>query len=181
MEVNFKANFINKTSIQKYNSATGSFLPHAVSFVELSNKNLTDRWVLKKTSRLWKNSYAYDMYKNQRKNKDLRFFAITEQDTNFEVLEAKKILGLSQVMNIDVGVYNVDYLQTNPQYTVNMTNRKYKKIGTTMLDNLKNVFHYNTLKLTSLYDVIDFYLNNNFRFENFYLSDLVWCKEFDKD
>ena len=59
--------------------------------------------------------------------------------------------------------------------------KEYKGIKE-LLDNLKNIFRKDTLKLSSLYEdgIIDFYIKNNFKFEKFYLDDLIWFDKFEK-
>ena len=50
-----------------------------------------------------------------------------------------------------------------------------------MLDNFKKAFWNNKITLVSLYEVIDFYLNNNFKYGDLFSGLLVWRKEFEKD
>lgn len=182
MEVGFKAQFINKCNIQKYSSNTCSFLPREASFIELDAKKWRDRRTLRKITKKWDYSFATDIYRSQKSKNNLRIFALTEQKTNFEKLDVEKILGLTQIQELESNVHYIDYLQTKPAYTANNPDRKYKNIGRKILDNLKNIFRKETLKLSSLYEdgVIDFYTKNNFKFEKFYFDDLIWVDKFEK-
>lgn len=181
MEVSFKAQLINKCNILKYNNISKDFSPYEVSFVELNCNKWRDKLTLRKTAKLWAPSYAKEMLKNQRSSKGLRIFALTEQNSDFERLDANKILGLGQIRKEDLGVYNIDYLQTHPEHKKFAINQKYKNIGTAMLDNFKKAFWNNKITLVSLYEVIDFYLNNNFKYGDLFSGLLVWRKEFEKD
>ena len=91
-------------------------------------------------------------------------------------------MGLTQLHDYEPNVHYIDYLQTKPVYTANNPDREYKDIGRRILDNLKNIFRKDTLKLSSLYEdgIIDFYIKNNFKFEKFYLDDLIWVDKFEK-
>lgn len=182
MEVSFKAQFINRCNIQKYSKSTRSFLPSEVSFIELDTNKWRDRRALRKISKKWEHSLADNIYRSQKSDKKLRIFALTEQQSNFEKLDAEKVLGLTQLQDSEPNVHYIDYLQTKPVYTANNPDREYKDIGRRILDNLKNIFRKDTLKLSSLYEdgIIDFYIKNNFKFEKFYLDDLIWVDKFEK-
>lgn len=179
MEINFKGQLLNKTFVNKYNYRFKTTLPNEVSFVELKKDCKNDLKVLRKVAGKWGcMTFANRIYKNFKNKDDLRTFALTTQDYNYEKLSADKILGLSQMTIEQPGVYNLDFLQTHPKYTAkNNPDRDYQNIGTGILNSLKKIFNNSTITVTTLPSAIDFYLKNGFDFSSNFLFDLFWKKD----
>lgn len=175
MEINFKGQFLNKTLVEKYNYISKTFVPTEVSFVELKNSSKKDLKTLKKISWRWGyKTFASRIYREAKNDPKVRTFALTTQNSNYEKLDSKKILGLGQTTLERPGVYNLDYLQAHPNYIADNKNREYKNIGTGLINGLKKLFNDNIITVTSLPAAIDFYLKNGFNFCNFFLFDLYW-------
>ena len=177
MEINFKANLVNKTYIRKYNSSKQKYLPEQVSFVELLHGDVGDKKVLKKITRKWKApNFANLIYDKFKKRPDYRTFALTTQNDNFEKLDDAKILGLEQI-STESGV-SIEYLQTMPYTKYPQKDREYKKVGSRMVHCLKKEYYYNKIGANALWSVIDFYYKKH-GFDHAYpdeddLGVLVW-------
>ena len=176
MEINFKANLINKPNIKKLCPTTNEFVSHKVSFVEINPRLKDDIKALKNMSKLWdKDSiFASTIYYYAKKDPRKRTFLITEQADKFEKLEPEKILGITQLSKEVAGEHSIEYLETKPELQCCNIKRNYKKIGSCILDNLKEVFQNKTLKVDYIFDRVDFYLQNGFYFRDEVLGDLIW-------
>lgn len=176
MEINFKANLISKTYVRKLNPTAKKFVPHEVSFVEINPLQESDIKALKKMSKLWGDDsiFANTIYYFAKRDPRKRTFILTEQEKEFEKLEPEKILGLTQLTRELSGIYDIEYLETKPEYQLENKNREYKKIGSQILDCLKKVFYESNLKVDYIFDRVEFYMKNGFIFEDAVLGDLVW-------
>ena len=176
MEINFKANFINTTQIMKLNPTTKKFVSHEVSFVEINPRLKDDIKALKKMAKLWgeESIFAHTIFYFAKKDPRKRTFLLTEQVDKFEKLEPEKILGITQLSKEIAGESCIEYLETKPEFQYYNDKRKYKKVGSKILDNLKNIFQDKALKVDYIFDRVDFYLQNGFIFKDEVLRDLIW-------
>ena len=175
MEINFKANYLNSTYIRKLNPATKKYVPDMVHFVEINPQNKKDIKALKKVAQVWdRKSYANRIYQNAKSKPNLKTYALTHQDSNYEILEHDNILGLCQLSKENYDVFCIEHLQTKPEYQVENKNREYKRIGRRTLHSLKKVFYDKTLRVNYLFDKIPFYMDNGFDSESDLFGDLTW-------
>ena len=179
MEINFKANFINKTSVKKLSPVTKEFVSHEVSFVEINPRLKDDIKALKKMANLWGEdsvfaSTIFYFAKKDPRDPRKRTFLLTDQKDSFEKLEPQKILGITQLDKEKAGESCIEYLETKPEFQCCNNEREYKELGSTILDSLKKVFQDKTLKVDYIFDRVDFYLNNGFNFRDEVLGDLIW-------
>ena len=59
----------------------------------------------------------------------------------------------------------VDFLQVKPEFTMFEENAKYKKIGTGVLNFIKEAFNEYPIVLSPVRTAVDFYKKNGFKFE----------------
>ncbi len=164
----FKAKFIKSIQIQKLNNKK-LYQPEQVSFIEIEPDNFEDVWALSQAAKNWfPEDYASNIAYNATLlfNKTLdctknKIYAITSQKDRFQTLDEFQLLALADIENIDNDSIVLNHLQVKPNSTNRYIERKYKYIGTKMLDALKNM--YNNITLTSARgSVKNFYIKNGF-------------------
>ena len=180
MEVSFRANLVNKTTVLKRGVFSRQYKPHEASFVKLDLQSRADKEVLKTLKRLWAPSFVGQMYSDvDRTNCFVDVYALTTQADSFEKLKPTQILGLVETMGKHSYI-NLEYLQTHPKYICDEDNkcRKYIGIGTNILNQLKAMPDMRQIKLISIFSALDFYEKNGFKLaNNLEESVLVWRKE----
>lgn len=162
--ISFRANFINPGKIKK--TSTCKDIP--ASFVELKSKCYNDRMSLKGVVSLWGEgdtfaagilddleSSTYDYSTNK------RYFALTLQRKQMDELIPKKILGLAEIIQ-GKGRIKIKYLQTDPQNNIHSSKRKFRGIGTAIIDSLKALFPQDEIILQTAESAREFYKFNGF-------------------
>ncbi len=169
--VNFGANFITNTTIQKYNAKKKSYFPTDVSFVEIDPQNKNDLKALTDAAKYWGNNDSYALniasaatgiaaeFINAVKNK---IYAVTRQTDNFDKLNDQKILCLAHVELEDNQPAELEYLQVNPDMIYTLKEPQYKHIGTGFLNTLKKIYH-EAIVLNAAYSAATFYEKNGFK------------------
>ncbi len=164
--INFKANYINATTVKRINQTPVS--DKVVSFVELSPQSTSDVKAIRTLSYCWDDnkSLAGDLYCNLRDcslygdNSGQKFYAITQQRNNFEKLDSDEILAVAQIRDRDD--IHLDLLQVDPANNNDIYLREFCHIGTAMLNCLKKLFPNKDITLKSVDSAFDFYLKNGF-------------------
>ena len=174
MEVNFKANFINKTYVQKLNPVTSQFCSQEVSFVEINPRLKDDIKALKKLVNNWGSRSLFTdlIYKIAKSDPRRKTYFLTEQSSDFEKIDFTKILGISQLSKEDVNQYCIECLETRPDIQKSNKARNCLGVGTEILESLKKLFFDKRLRVNYIFEELDFYLKNGFENEPF--GDLVW-------
>ncbi len=179
MEINFKANLITKPTIIKKGRLCQKYKPIEVSFVRLDTQSIRDINLLKKLKKMWPLTFVSNICKDVSLYSNLfTVYALTTQQDNFEKLSPNKILGLAEITN-EQNEISLEYLQTHPKYEYdeNVKERKFKKIGNTMLDCIKNLEHVKKIYTNSLFSIIPFYEKNGFKPDTKNEARLCWEKE----
>ena len=154
------------------------------SFVQIDCNNNLDIEALSDVAKHWKNNlYADKVYntaymksKNEKDCSKYEIFALTFQKDNFERLNSDQIIGVAEVMPIGDKQILIEHIEGKPEY-INEINRHYNKIGTAMLDSLKELYNKIFLVSRKSNKVSDFYVKNGF-VESFDGSGLfVWVKD----
>lgn len=167
--ISFKADYINSQKIKLFKK------PNEViktAFVELQPDSLDDRNAIYNRNVNWDNrltlaSSIYDKFEDERYVETGRkFFALTLQENNFKKLIPEKIMGLVEVIAGTGGdTIKIKNLQTDPEQKIDAPQRKFKGIGTAILNSIKE--HYpksNTiLESANVEYVINFYKANGFK------------------
>lgn len=175
--LSFKAKYISPVNIEK-KTDSGHFKKYQVSLVELDPVDSRDLNCVKKTSLSWEkgNSLAEDIaismqdeFINGRTSEMSKYYAITTQVDDLKNLVAKKILGLAGVLTTeDKNVDYIDIIQISPNYTKENKNRKYRYIGKTLLNAIKNLAPNKDLILEAREAAVGFYQKNGFKLINDY-------------
>lgn len=79
---------------------------------------------------------------------DYKIYALTKQAENFDSLKADDILGLAEISLTGKNKIHVNYLQVDPEQVYKIE-PDYNKIGSRILDSLKNLYKIITLKPNS--------------------------------
>lgn len=166
--ISFKANYIKPAYIKKV-ATDGTLKDHKVAFIELDSlakkdcdavQNLNGHWNKCSTfvSEIW--NHMSDCNWNECAG-GKRFFAITQQSSNFKDLDFKKILGIAQVNEGKEA--KLSYLQVDPKTNKHAENRPYKRIGKAMLKSLKDVFKEKRIFVDEFVEgTEDFYKSNGY-------------------
>lgn len=181
--INFRAKFIDKVQISKRIADTSIYKDVLVSCVKINPKNVDDIKALENISKCWEDSkfatniyYAACAIRNDSKYyKCNNIYAITTQNSNFNNINYKNILGLVHTCSLDNGDMFIEHLEADPKI-VNSTIREYKKIGTSILDCLKIMAGRIVCFPSNTKTVKNFYFSNGF-LENPPHSNLfIWTK-----
>lgn len=151
--INFKANLIHNTTIQK-RGLNNRYDNYSVSFVELNPNNFQDVVCINKANATWKDSDTYaddiayklnSLFQGSKNEDSTRFFAIAKQNARFHELDYSDVLGLAEIAKERDGAGIIRLFQVRPDTMRGVENREYKKVGLTLLDNLLKVMKEKTI------------------------------------
>ena len=169
---NFGAKFIKSTQIQQLDTKTGTYLPKKVTFVELEADNFLDTWAVGMAAKYWPDElYASNIAycANRIFAKDPKFankkvYALTTQKKHLHELNDTEILGLAEITETNKHSVELEYLQVDPSNIYSYPEKPLKKIGTRILDMLKQVYRDKAITLTSRSGKTnEFYIKNGFK------------------
>ena len=169
--ISFGARYINSAQVQKISYVNDFIGPVEVSCVELNPKNANDVNAVMDLVDMWDSNEKYEeivglnMYASSEDELtgDVRYYALTEQEDDFENLNPSDILALSQV-NVKGGKdVELEYLQVKPEPRLIFSTHTIKRAGCAMLDSLKNIFKGFKITLFSNITATGFYEKNNFK------------------
>lgn len=190
--INFKANYIKRVDIQKYDGQ--NYNPCKANLVLLNQKDMpalseiADMWDTNLTRGI-KSAYEYKL-------PDERLYAVTLQKDSFEKLYPSKVLGMTY-FNENSGSSNrvIEFLHTRPdcispdyksdfqklmQHIKKLIFRKkqivkkqpaYKHVGESLVSAMKELYPDKPIVLYSLSEAVSFYKKNDFIKKNGYM---IW-------
>lgn len=177
--ISFKAEFIRPSVIKRcYQNKPAKDL--TASFVELKPGDYADREALREISSLWgegetfASSILYDFEDSvfwREINK--KYYALTLQKQKLEQPNAKKILGVAQIIQ-GINRIKLNYLQADPQNNMHSANPKYRGIGTSILDALKAIFPNFDIVLNTAESAREFYKANGFKELSKTLDEMIF-------
>ena len=168
--ISFGAKLVSKQNIKKFVENSYKAEDELVSFVKINPKSFYDINALGIVAeRNKKCTFAEDIYNDaldffRQEPTAGNVFALTTQKNNFSKLDPNKILGLAEVLPNGCkkdGVF-MDYILKIPSNTKTAT-EKFCKIGTGMLDGIKEFYKNKKISLYSLADAVEFYKRNGFK------------------
>ncbi len=151
--VSFGARCHGFSTIQKnnlYTEAKDEFEP--VCLIELDPACAEDMTAINDVNYIWHAKEGYPacifncmkyalMQKQAGEDSNLKFYAMTTQNKDFENPRGEDILALVQVYTEDSGDKKVEYMQVNPKNSYESKSKsKYKHTGSTMMNFLKEFF-----------------------------------------
>lgn len=168
--VNFGASFISNAKVKKFAECSFKVDDELVSFVKINPKSYYDTKALREVAEKSKKcTFAEDIYNDtfdffRKDPASGNVYALTTQSKNFSKLDSNKILGLVEVLPDGCkkdGIF-IDYILKIPE-NLKTSAGKFGKVGSAMLDSLKQLYKDKTISLYSLQDAVDFYLKNGFK------------------
>lgn len=183
--ISFGANFNNYAKILKKDKISGKYLPENVSFVTVDSRNISDLNALKEVYNAWGRDVLTEGILNAAVAKSCgdryflrnKIFALTSQMEDFENLNPSKILGVADIRVLgSKGNIFLELLKVNP-FLKGEQNPDIKKIGTAILDSLKEKFSRILLVSLDKPEVKDFYRRNAFKEFPDTLGHFVWSRK----
>lgn len=169
-KVSFGAYFIDNVPLHKYSYQDKKYIPARASFLRLDPKNKNDFHTISEvTDGFGGDSFANNIYasaKIVRKNPDSDsgkccFYALTKQNDRFERLNPDNVLGIAMTSKISDNKVELEYLQVHPQYIYSFDPPYFKRIGSAILQGLKNLYSHILVKSApsacSFYEFNDFH------------------------
>lgn len=168
---NFGAQYIAPAKVKKHSSRRNRYHDQKVSFVELEADNPNDAAALDYINRKWASAKYVSRIKRDfdvksegiLRNPHLyKTYALTTQKNNFDKLRPWTILGITEVKDYSDDLC-IELLEVNPRYKNSNQKRKYKYVGTAILDTLKNLYSKEKdIVLNSADEAKVFYEKNDF-------------------
>lgn len=176
--ISFQAKYVTSNFIKDNNNNN---VP--VNFVELDPTSKTDRKTLKEINHNWAKEHSkllknakltkddgylahsiYNNFRNTKKEtKSKMFFALTTQKDNFEKLNHKEVLGLTEVEHKFPGEYEINYLQTKPNCIRQVANKPFSKIGTSILKCIEEILPFKIIEVAPILEISEFYEYNGYK------------------
>ena len=146
--ISFKAKLIGETTIKRYNNEKYAYEDCPAYFIRFNKHSKTDLKSIETVSALWhpREKYAKNIAKNfcheyQKKFNNAyndNFFAITLQNNHFENIDPEKVLGMAEALKKRKTFY-LDFLQVHPNYSFGVLRRKFKNVGSAIIESMKNM------------------------------------------
>ena len=177
MNIVFKAEFRENSTILSRNKSTGNYEKLPVRIVELQPKNKRDVSVIEKLDEEWfeiegSSTIITDINNeiqnpSKLKNYEKRhFYALTKQRNNLQVLDANKVLGVAVFLeNVSKNKLEneLELINSHPNCIKRANqHRQYKKVGTSILDFIKKKFDKKPIWVEALPSAVGFYEKNGF-------------------
>lgn len=168
--INFKARFVSKTEIKKYNDKTNSYEPKIATIVEIDPKNERDINAMCEIADNWHGQVfvgdianrAIKLKKGELSGDTNKIYLLTTQKNKLYRLEAGKILGAINVEQKYGEPDEIRYFQVKPNTKYDIKNRKYKNVGKALMNFTKSIYN----KMIDLYSSVEgfkFYKCNGFK------------------
>lgn len=167
--ISFKASYIGTSNIQIQNK-NGVWSDKPSSFVRLHPQCPRDFLTIGRTAILWyKNNNARPTLASSIYNdaaydyENLHYYALTEQQSDFEELIPEKILGFAEIKPIRKDLHEIVFLQVNPEKNYKNKNRNVKNIGSSIINALVKYFPKKNIILEPASEALNFYLKQGFK------------------
>lgn len=139
--ISFKANLTTQTSVKRLRNEK-AYVDMPAYLVELDLFSKSNLKTLQKVSKSWENGdlYAVDVcsrfqinQENPENNYGERFFVLTRQNSSWDNLDYRKILGVAELYEPSDDCTEIEFLQTNPKY-LQKVKPKMKNIGKSIVE-----------------------------------------------
>jgi len=169
--ISFTARYLAGATVSRV-KADEKLKPVDVAIVELDKNDNSDMDALCEVAKSWNNrgkSYAYEVlcdatkgYEYDDVNRE-HYIALTSQKNDFEHLDADKVLGLTLFAETKKPENEICWLSVDPaNNTKNKSGRKYKNIGSAIMNYLKTDYPEKPIYVQAISDAIPFYKKNGF-------------------
>ena len=163
---NFNGNFIKTGKILK-RTPSWDLKKYNASIVQISARDKQDVASIKQASKLWGDGHSimYGILSSlitDRGSNFYKYFVMTRQNKNFEVLNPKNILGLCQTCKT-YDSQEIIYLITNPKYDYKAADREFSGIGKSFLDFVKEQSPNTNIEVFPMFSAVKFYKKYGFK------------------
>lgn len=183
--ISFGARFIKKLPVLKYSYEHKFYKPSSANFVQINPYDKNDVKALNLIAQdFGEKAYADDIYVDVKKayerndpawDADMEVFALTKQVGNFNELNPDEVLGVAEITKNNNKEIELEYLSTNPQYIYSYEPPCIKKIGTAIINFLKE--KYDKILLNSSPSAREFYRKNGFTLINENFNKFMWKRD----
>lgn len=153
------------------------------SFVELNPYNENDLNAACELNDYWgfMETYAFQIFDSMERinrrflcyNENSKFYAITLQKNEFDNIDHKKILGITEIVESDDKI-SIKFLQVDPMNKWGEPFAKFKHIGTAIIDSLKSIYKKSSIELRSTNSAMKFYKAIGFTKKALKSSDFIY-------
>ena len=184
--ISFGARFLQKLPVLKYSYEKKLYQPSTADIVDLNPFDINDVKSVEEIAKefgsdTFVNNIAFNIkhayvYKDSRSDlsDDMRILALTRQTSNFNDLKADEVLGVVEISELNNKKIEIEYLNTNPQYIYSYGPPYIKRIGTAIINYLKD--KYDCITLNSASSATVFYLKNGFKRMRENTNRFLWQK-----
>ncbi len=186
--INFQAQLLSKTKALKYDRDNGEYNDVPVSFVEVSPKDSDDMKSVRNAVEYWDGDlYGMNIANSMGtlrwstdENPSDKFFVITTQQKDFQKLNSDNIEAIAHIFETKKRV-KVVHLQVNPDLIYTLEQPKYKHIGKSMIDSLKDKYNDRSINLISSSTAQRFYEKQGFNRTKDVENRYIWNEEAEAD
>ena len=175
--ISFGAKKIGTTNVLKLSG--NEYLPYSADVVKLNLNRVSDFRKFLQIKDNWNTYIIEKMYQictsiSLHFIKKQNIFIISEPQKygKNDFFDPAKVLGITLFEQFPLRKYNVlTILQTNPKYKFGTKNSKFKHIGQSLFDFLKNTFNKKAFKLESSDEGRNFYIKNGLKISG---KNFIW-------
>lgn len=167
--ISFTAKFIRLGEILG-KSQNGDEKNLKVAFVEMDPQCSEDVLAMRKLNSLWGSgrTYAEEIYDHMDddyyRTTPKHYYALTFQRKHLDKLDPLDIVGIAEICKKSDNSIHLNYLQADPENNNSAFDRTYKKIGTSLLNCLKENFPTSDITVMLPYKEVEkFYEQNGFK------------------
>lgn len=167
MRISFGATYVKSVNVLKREN--GNYSPKKVALVEIDVNDKNDVEALNGIADDWGDkSYIMLLVKDVIDNTPKKAFlnshiyAVTKQGKSFEKLNKDDILG-AVVFTEGKKANEIDALQVQPDNLGTLSGDGYKRVGTSIITTLQEMYPKKPMKVTSSHDAIGFYEKCGFK------------------
>lgn len=167
--ITFGAKFIKPVEVLKLTGDRKTYAPANLSLIEILPDNPQDINTLTKLAHYWGddsfvNNIEFDAkYISRHGNSNnAKFYALTMQKQKFDELCYQDITIAAEVSEKETGNIKLNYIQKDPEFIYSYRPPLFKKVGSALLDCIKEFSKGKTITLRSTPSAVWFYKDNGF-------------------
>lgn len=166
--ITFGAGYIAPAKIDRL-AKNKELIPNNAAFVEMKPESMRDNITLniaasllpkrKRFARaIWENFVM--TYNGKLKDAKVKYFAITKEQSNYKFVKPNNVLGMAEVSFYPLvgNTVYVNYIQVFKNFIRN----KFDHVGTSIIDNIKQLYPDKDIILNAIPSTVPFYEKNDF-------------------
>ena len=165
-KLNFTAHYIDNYTVPEFDRKQRKYKPSEIFIVEYDLGNQQDLEAIERAVKVWGKSDSFgskiaeDAKKIREGNitrRKAKIYIATSQHENFDILDWRKILGLSSVTCHSRKKAEIDYFQVSPTSAYNSDYRPYTNVGESIMNLLKQIHRKRAIVAEVMYSAANFY------------------------